>query len=598
MTFRCSKTLIQITVLFFVAALPPSSVKAEIKGNQEGVAIIVGNKAYQDQDIPNVDYAHRDAEAIYKFVRDSLGFREENIIVLKDASQAQMVSAFGKKGNHRGKAFQYIHPNKSDLFVFFSGHGVPGLTAGGSYLLPIDADGETAEINGYPVDVLYENLGKTEARSVTVFLDACFTGNSHKGPLIKAASGIQVMPQPQKSKTPITVITAASEDQLASWDEEAEHGLFTEYLLRALYGEADKNGWGNGDGKVSLAEVEAYLDDEMRYKARRVYNREQRPTVIGDMDQVLVASIDGTFPKRPRLEVQAIAPSLDTINLDPIETELTALKNANVRAQPTAGSAKIDMLPQGESIHVAGKVKGLSWYAVELDGDKVGYIYAPLLGTPSAETIVASSQDNMNNRENIIKTSRERVSNILNQMGRVLGSQKYNKQVPVRVACKNWSASGCESQAASYMHYTRIMPSPQSCTLGFSVSILHDGYVSWKNKRVGTYMDNQPFSLDLTVEHPSRGQLMEIKNHKQQVLGKKRVFKYGPAIFTKREARDRFVELAAKVRKLCNEPGVLVASSWSEPQGESYRPPSPPPSRDYRRPPPPPRFGRPPPRRR
>ena len=46
-------------------------------------------------------------------------------------------------------------------------------------------------------------------------------------------------------------------------------------------------GFGNGDGKVTVAEAEKYLGEEMTYQARRRYNREQNPTVQGDPNYVL-----------------------------------------------------------------------------------------------------------------------------------------------------------------------------------------------------------------------------------------------------------------------------------------------------------------------
>jgi hypothetical protein len=45
--------------------------------------------------------------------------------------------------------------------------------------------------------------------------------------------------------------------------------------------------YGNGDGKVTLGELRTYLDDEMTYQARRLYNRDQKASVQGKLDSVL-----------------------------------------------------------------------------------------------------------------------------------------------------------------------------------------------------------------------------------------------------------------------------------------------------------------------
>ena len=79
------------------------------------------------------------------------------------------------------------------------------------------------------------NLAKLkEARNVLLVLEACFSGDSHQGMLIRAASGIFIQPKLPKRMGKLTVLTAAQGDQLASWDEKAQHGLFTERFLRAV----------------------------------------------------------------------------------------------------------------------------------------------------------------------------------------------------------------------------------------------------------------------------------------------------------------------------------------------------------------------------
>ena len=81
---------------------------------------------------------------------------------------------------------------------------------------------------------------------------------------------------------------------MASWDEENQHGLFTWHLLQALQGEADKAPFGNGDGQVTVAETQAYLDEEMTYVARRRFGRVQNASVQGAGDALL-----GVVPDAP-----------------------------------------------------------------------------------------------------------------------------------------------------------------------------------------------------------------------------------------------------------------------------------------------------------
>jgi hypothetical protein len=254
--------------------------------NRRSFAVIIGNRNYSGR-IPTVDFAHNDADAMRQFIINKLGYREGNVFDLRDAGVNAISAVLGNEKSHKGTLFNALRKGQSDVIVYYSGHGVPGLEDKRPYLLPVDGDPNSAEITGYSVDTMYANLTKLPARSVTVFLDACFSGESEKGMLVSSASGISVNPKMPSSKGQMTVITAAQGNQLASWDPKARHGLFTKHLLDALNGEADGKGYGNGDGEVSLSEIQNYLDDEMTYQARATWKRQQNAYVRGSGDTIL-----------------------------------------------------------------------------------------------------------------------------------------------------------------------------------------------------------------------------------------------------------------------------------------------------------------------
>ena len=365
-----------LAVLFLMAlvlALSPV-LAAE---NSDAVAVVIGNKSYSGDRIPDVDYAHRDADAFKRYLTDVLGYREGNIIDLRDATQAKMEAALGNERTHEGTIWQWIRPGESDVTVFYSGHGVPGLKSKRGYLLPVDADPNKPEINGFPVDTLYRNLSKLLARSVTVYLDACFSGDSPKGMLIESASGMTVTPRMPENTKGLVVLTAAQGGQVASWDKKSQHGLFTQHLLEALYGKADKEKYGDGDGKVTLKEVKNYLGREMTHEARREYGRIQQATVKGKEDTVLVAFEGGKPPERPQL---GVAPSVAAA-VETMDDTLFAQKNANVRESTSAESRKIGTVPKGSEVQVTGKAE--NWYQVSFQG-QTGYVFGKLLGEQQA----------------------------------------------------------------------------------------------------------------------------------------------------------------------------------------------------------------------
>ncbi len=373
------------------AARSLTVVSAKALTNPEAVAVIIGNKVYQGG-IPAVDYAHNDAEAIRRYVLDVLGYDPENIIDLRDASKAEMEAAFGNKGNFKGRLWQYLDPNGgSDIMVYYSGHGVPGQNDQRSYLLPANADPAFAEINGYPVDVLYENLSKLKARSKTVLIDACFSGASPKGMLIELASPVAIKAKAIGVGQGMTVLTAASGDQLASWDTEARLGLFTNYFLEAVYGKAD----GDDDGNVTAAEIKSYLDDKMTRAARRSYRRIQQATLSGDSAQSLSSFTKGSPPQRPFIDdqpagkqVASLPPAKVDFRVSDLDEEMVAEKKSNVRTQPTTDADIIASLAPGEAISVTGwtTLNGSDWYRVVLTDGRDGYVLGTGLRPPYRES--------------------------------------------------------------------------------------------------------------------------------------------------------------------------------------------------------------------
>lgn len=346
------------------------------KKHREAIAVIIGNRNYKGR-IHKVDFAHNDADAMKRFVLDRLGYRDGNVIDLRDASQAQMLAVFGNSQTHEGKLFNWVKPDKSDVTVFYSGHGVPGMRDRRAYLLPVDGDADHAEITGVPIDTLFANLAKIPARSMTVFLDACFSGESPKGTIVRSTSGISVAPKMPASASNMTVITAAQGDQFASWDEKAGHGLFTKHLLEALEGAADEKGFGNADGKITLAEVQTYLDEEMTYQARRTWGRRQNASVRGDTDRALAYLTPGAMtaiaPPKPANVVPVAKVSQPEI--EEMHAIYTVLSTANLRAGPSTSDPIVGGLAADSRIIVDGRVTGKNWYRLD-DGS---FIYGGLI---------------------------------------------------------------------------------------------------------------------------------------------------------------------------------------------------------------------------
>jgi TPR repeat protein len=258
----------------------------------DDIAVIIGNSNYKKlgKDIPNVIPAYSDAENMKHYFTQALGVREGNIIHLRDATKAQLTSILGSNEDHRGKLFNWTKPNVSKIYVYYVGHGAPAGDRRTAYLVPSDADSDTVQLTGYPLKQLYRNLGNIPAISITVILEACFSGQSQNGYLSRRTSGLSISPRMPTIPTKITVISAGAANQVASWEKDESQSLFTKYFLRGLSGEGDRQPYGDGNGKVALDELKKYLDGTMTYYARRYYGRDQKAQITVNGREISVVN--------------------------------------------------------------------------------------------------------------------------------------------------------------------------------------------------------------------------------------------------------------------------------------------------------------------
>ena len=251
-----------------------------------GLAVIMGIEQYEHTFA--AAYKLRDATTFFQYSRDVLGIPEGRIMLRTDeeATKAEFDYIFEPKGTKndgwlKKRLRDSAGAAQTDLFVYLAGHGVPDLSTGQPYLIPYDGRPEQATA-GVALEKLYESLGAFGARSVTVFVEACFSGVSgyeQSGAARRLVlNGRPVVPVVKRSAIgpAMVVFTAASGDQAANNRDDLKHGIFTYFVLKGLGGQAD----GNGDEAVDVGELYRYLAEQVPAKALAApLSREQVPGV-------------------------------------------------------------------------------------------------------------------------------------------------------------------------------------------------------------------------------------------------------------------------------------------------------------------------------
>lgn len=260
--------------------LPPSAVltsdvdvpAATAPAQSNRYAIVVGIEHYRGK-LPKADFADHDAKVMRDYLAKSMGFAEENIALLLNEQATK---------TDFEKYIEHWLPNRvepgSTVFVYYSGHGAPNPKTGDAFLVPYDGDPTFVDATGYPLKRLYAQLNKLPAKEVVVLLDSCFSGSGGRSVIAKGMRPIVLsVENPILAGGKAVVLAASKGDQVSSAYDPKNHGLLTYFFLKGLRGEADTN----KDGTIELAEIFNYVRPQVERTARREYNNDQTPQLIG-----------------------------------------------------------------------------------------------------------------------------------------------------------------------------------------------------------------------------------------------------------------------------------------------------------------------------
>ncbi len=232
-------------------------------------AFVVGISDYQDTNIKGLQYAHKDAEDLFKFLQTPSGgaYKPENMVLLtnKDATWERI----------REELREFLSkPEPDDLvFLYFAAHASPDpYQPNNVYLITYNTKlskmlGTALSVNEIEL-ALRENL---RANKVVMFADTCYSASfgvvgtrdaRTSAESINAAFDEAV----RRSKPGTFIVTSALGNQLSQESEiwGGGHGVFTWYLLQGLQGKADKD----TNGYVTTQEVFDYIYENVKRETK------------------------------------------------------------------------------------------------------------------------------------------------------------------------------------------------------------------------------------------------------------------------------------------------------------------------------------------
>lgn len=248
-----------ISVKYLVAQTPPGIPKPQIR------AVVIGVSKYRDSlNFRNLKYAAKDAEDFATYLMNAMDMKvpANNIALLvnEKATRENIIDSIIAK-------FRPAQPN-DELIFFFSGHGDPGSMNIG-YLCPTDVRSSSIESTGIPMNSL-EYLFNSRAKLKITYIDACHSGLSTRGNYDGSKSSVRtqnarlnnsILDYLEKSVGGNISMVSCQEQQESTEPDFLKNGYFTHFLLKGLYGDADRFIQGDeyGDGKITARELSGYL---------------------------------------------------------------------------------------------------------------------------------------------------------------------------------------------------------------------------------------------------------------------------------------------------------------------------------------------------
>ena len=230
--------------------------------NNNTYAIIIGNEDYQQHQ--KVDYAKNDAEVFAEYCTKTLGIPKDHIRLRTNATKVMMDEQIDFMSD-KAK----MNPGELNFIFYYSGHGLPDTSTGDSYLLPTDASGTNFKYC-CKLDSIYSIFHSMDAKGVTVFLDACFSGATGNGNMLFKERYVEYTPKETTVQGNVVVFSSSSGNQTSLFYDDMHHGFFTYFLLKNLK---------ETNGTIKFETLSKNLKKEVDNAAFDKKNKHQTPTV-------------------------------------------------------------------------------------------------------------------------------------------------------------------------------------------------------------------------------------------------------------------------------------------------------------------------------
>ncbi|MEP6699777.1 MAG: tetratricopeptide repeat protein, partial [Bacteroidota bacterium] len=277
---------------------PPKPRDSTITGPQT-FAMVMGISKYKY--VRPLTYADKDAEMFRDYLKSPAGGK------LKDDNIYCLLNEQATLANFYSKGFQWLKAKtlqKGDrLFIYLAGHG-DAIDEDQFFYLAYDCN-PAGDKNNYLVGGaiqlfnLKKKIASETAKGVEVYfiMDACRSNELPGGQ--EGLNFLNAAISEKRAGEIIMLATGAGQESLEDASIGTGHGLFTYYLIEGLTGAADSAG--TLDNKITLEEIQKYVDKNVPAVAQQRFKRKQDPFFCcaenGNADKV-VSLVDTAYLRK------------------------------------------------------------------------------------------------------------------------------------------------------------------------------------------------------------------------------------------------------------------------------------------------------------
>jgi len=187
-------------------------------------ALVIGNNNYKN--LNKLKTAVNDAKAVGQLLHDRFGFQTK---VLYDATRASILDALDD--------YQRTLPEKSNLLIYYAGHGHKDVAAQRAYWLPVDAQRDHSP-NWISSTEITDKLRAIPSRHILVIADSCWSGDLSMASMLSRGGRVAKSEHDAMVAKMLNLksrhIMSSGGDEPVSDSGTAGHSVFSAALLQSL----------------------------------------------------------------------------------------------------------------------------------------------------------------------------------------------------------------------------------------------------------------------------------------------------------------------------------------------------------------------------